>query len=110
MKERKVLCPACGAEMELKLERFSIGADGHGGLMSLLMEQYDVDLYACPKCGKVELYTADFDPEDEEEENEKEENEEEMKEEPEDEEQSEPKGGGIFGFGKRKDKRPPWEK
>lgn len=102
MEEKTVLCPACGAELELKLENFSIGADGGGGLMTLLADTYDVDLYACPKCGKVELYTADFDPEDEEDEAEPEEALEE-------EEQSEPKGG-IFGFGKRKDKRPPWEK
>lgn len=103
MEEKEVLCPACGAEMELKLENFSIGADGRGGLMSLLMEQYEVDLYACPVCGKVELYTAGFDPEDGEEEAE------EPEEAPEDEEQSEPKGGGFLGFGRRKDKRPPWE-
>lgn len=107
MEKRKMLCPACGAEMELKLERFSIGADGNGGLMSLLMEQYDVDLYACPACGKVELYTAGFDPEDEEDE---EEPEEETEEETEETEQSEPQSGGFLGFGRRKDKRPPWEK
>lgn len=103
MEEKKMLCPACGAEMVLKLENFSIGADGGGGLMTLLADTYEVDLYACPKCGKVELYTAGFDPEDEE-------DEEDPEEDPEDEEQSEPKGGGIFGFGRRKDKRPPWEK
>ena len=103
--EKKVLCPACGAEMELKLEDLSIGRDGGGALMALLMDKYSVDLYACPSCGKVELYTAGFDPEDEEEEDE-----EEPAEAPEDEEQSEPKGGGFLGFGKRKDKRPPWEK
>lgn len=100
MEEKKVLCPACGAEMALKLENFSIGADGGSPMMALLADTYEVDLYACPKCGKVELYTADFDPDDEEED----------EEEPEDEEQSEPRGGGIFGFGRRKDKRPPWEK
>ena len=103
MEEKKMLCPTCGAEMVLKLENFSIGADGGGGLMTLLADTYEVDLYACPKCGKVELYTADFDPEDEE-------GEEDPEEDPEDEEQSEPKGGGIFGFGRRKDKRPPWQK
>ena len=52
------LCPACGAVLERKLTNFSIGADGNGGLTALYMPQYDVDLYACPKCGKVELYTA----------------------------------------------------
>lgn len=51
-------CSACGAVLERKLTDFSIGADGYGGLTSLGMPQYNVDLYACPKCGKVELYTA----------------------------------------------------
>ena len=55
-------CPNCSALMELKLENFSIGADGGGGLVALLVDQYVVDLYACPQCGKVELYTAGFIP------------------------------------------------
>lgn len=59
-RERASRCPACGGEMELKLEDLSVGADGRGGLASLLMDQYEVDLYACPVCGKVELYTAGF--------------------------------------------------
>lgn len=46
--------------MECKLQNFSIGADGGGGLWTLLADQYEVDLYACPACGKVELYTAAF--------------------------------------------------
>lgn len=100
MEEKKILCPACGAEMALKLEDFSIGADGGGGLMTLLADTYEVDLYACPKCGKVEMYTADFDPEEE-----PDDDPEEASDEP-----SEPAGGGFLGFGKRKDKRPPWEK
>ena len=90
MEEKKRLCPACGVEMELKLENFSIGADGHGGLMSLFMEQYDVDLYACPRCGKVELYTADFKqeaPQSEE------------AEASEEAERPEPGREGLFGFG-----------
>ena len=53
-------CPSCGAAMECKLQNFSIGADGGGGLWTLLADQYEVDLYACPACGKVELYTAAF--------------------------------------------------
>ena len=56
-------CPSCGAAMECKLQNFSIGADGGGGLLTLLADQYEVDLYACPACGKVELYTAAFSPE-----------------------------------------------
>ena len=55
-------CPSCGAAMECKLQNFSIGADGGGGLLTLLADQYEVDLYACPACGKVELYTAAFSP------------------------------------------------
>lgn len=103
-RERASRCPACGAEMELKLENFSIGADGAGGLMTLLADTYEVDLYACPVCGKVELYTADFWKE-------KEKQEESREEEPEEEpEQSEPRNGGFWGLGKRKETRPPWEK
>lgn len=108
MEEKKVLCPACGAEMERKLENFSIGADGGGGLLALLMEQYDVDLYACPQCGKVELYTARFQKREEEPEEEAEPPAEPPPEEP---EPPEPKsGGGFLGLGRRRDKRPPWEK
>ncbi len=61
MSEREIFCPACGAAMERKLEDFTIGTDGGGGLFSsLLHDQYDVDLYACPQCGKVELYSSEF--------------------------------------------------
>ena len=35
-------CPSCGAEMECKLQNFSIGADGGGGLWTLLADQYEV--------------------------------------------------------------------
>ena len=53
-------CPNCGTAMECKLQNFSIGADGGGGLMTLLADQYEVDLFACPQCGRVELYTAGY--------------------------------------------------
>ena len=53
-------CPACGATLECRLRNFSIGQDGYGGLSSLGLPSYAVDLFACPKCGKVELYTARF--------------------------------------------------
>lgn len=49
-------CPNCAATMELKLKDFRIGAYAD----SLLGDRYDIDLYACPECGKVELYTANF--------------------------------------------------
>lgn len=58
--EDRKLCPICGNPMTCKLKDFSIGADGNGGLMALFSDQYHVDLYACPQCGKVELYTAGF--------------------------------------------------
>ena len=51
-------CPVCGSGLECRLKDFSIGADGGGGLLTLLADTYVVDLYACPVCGKVELYTA----------------------------------------------------
>lgn len=54
-------CPNCGNSMELKLKDFRIGADGDNDLFDMLTRpQYHVDLYACPECGKVELYTANF--------------------------------------------------
>ena len=49
-------CPGCGAQMELKLKNFRIGSYGD----SLLGDRYNIDLYACPECGKVEMYTANF--------------------------------------------------
>lgn len=53
------LCPSCGTPLACRLQNFSIGADG-SGLMTLFAAHYEVDLYACPQCGKVELYTAGF--------------------------------------------------
>lgn len=104
---QEVLCPICGSAMELKVENFSIGADGGGGLFAaLIYEQYSVDLYACPQCGKVELYTAGFQkPEPEMKKAEAEPEAEPAPEEP------ASQSSGMFGFGKReKDKRPPWER
>ena len=49
-------CPNCGSKMERKLKDFTIGAYGD----RLFGERYDIDLYACPACGKVEMYTANF--------------------------------------------------
>ena len=49
-------CPNCQAQMNLTLKGFVIGAYAD----SLLGERYNVDLYACPECGKVEMYTANF--------------------------------------------------
>ncbi len=45
--------------MRLQAEALTLGRDGSGGLFSSLMyNQFDVDLYVCPQCGKVELYSA----------------------------------------------------
>ena len=95
--ERTISCPACGSGMKRKLQNFSIGADGGGGLMTLLAETYEVDLYACPKCGKVELFTAGFQREQDKAEG--------------PQESAAPKRGGLFGFGRlEQEERPPWEK
>lgn len=53
-------CPNCSGQMELKIKDFRIGMDGGGGFNALWYDQYDVDLYACAECGKVEMYTANF--------------------------------------------------
>ena len=53
-------CPDCGTTLERKLRNFQIGQDGYGGLSSLGLPSYAVDLYACPRCGRVVLYTAGF--------------------------------------------------
>ena len=49
-------CPGCGTQMKLELQNFRIGSYGD----SLLGDRYNIDLYACPECGKVEMYTANF--------------------------------------------------
>ncbi len=110
MSEREIFCPACGAAMERKLQNFTIGTDGGGGLLSgLWHDQYDVDLYACPRCGKVELYTANFQKQEDEPEGPAEP--EKGAEVPEPPEESGSGSGGLFGFGtKSREKRPPWEK
>ena len=102
-RKQKVSCPACGAEMERKLQDFSIGSDGGGGLLSLLADTYLVDLYACPNCGKVELYTAGFQKPEEK-------PAEETTEPVEKPEPAELRSGGFLGLGRRKETRPPWEK
>lgn len=57
--ENEILCPVCQIPMEHQ-ERLTLGRDGGGGLWAALAPSYDVDLYACLQCGKVELYTAGF--------------------------------------------------
>lgn len=54
------LCTACGTMLVCRLRNFSIGQDGYGGLSSLGLPSYEVDLFSCPRCGKVELYEPQF--------------------------------------------------
>lgn len=56
-------CPACGTPLVRKVKNFPLGTDGTGSLAALLTGHYYVDLFACPQCGKVELYTAGYGPE-----------------------------------------------
>ena len=51
-------CPVCGGALELRLRGLEIGRDGYGGLSSMGLPSYAVDLYTCSQCGRVELYTA----------------------------------------------------
>ena len=53
-------CSACGGMMECAQTGLTLGRDGGGGLMAMAMPSYDVDVYACPQCGRVELFTAGF--------------------------------------------------
>ena len=41
-------CPACGGTLERRLRKFSIGADGYGGLTSIGLEQFEVDCMSVP--------------------------------------------------------------
>lgn len=60
-------CSACGGTMECKRTNFSIGTDGNGGLFGLFASDLvDVDLYLCPRCGKIDLYALNFQPQTEE--------------------------------------------
>ena len=54
------LCTACGTMLVCRLRNFSIGQDGYGGLSSLGLPSYEVDLFSCPRSGKVELYEPQF--------------------------------------------------
>ena len=54
------VCSACGGTLVRRLKDFSIGADGIGGLSTLLAETFVVDLFSCTQCGKVELYDSQF--------------------------------------------------
>ncbi len=44
--------PDCDGRLECEKEGVLLGREG------LLYEEYSVDIFACPRCGKVELFTA----------------------------------------------------
>ena len=49
MAEMKKMCPQCGVEMELKKESYPLGS-------MHVQDRYHVDIYACPKCARVEFF------------------------------------------------------
>lgn len=49
-------CTYCKSKLTLDMRKYGLGGDGYGGLSSLLMEQYEVDIYRCPRCGRIELF------------------------------------------------------
>ena len=121
-----LLCPACGTSLELRRERLTLGRRD-----VLLAPWYNVDLFACPRCGRVELYTAGTHKKGRP----AEELESPRPSEPPEDDPGLPaappeavcpqcgtalengvcpactrKKEDLFGFGRRKDSRPPWEK
>ena len=44
-------CPNCGEELELREQSYAMGSH-------LFANRFHVDIYACPKCNRVELYAA----------------------------------------------------
>lgn len=49
------LCTNCGEVLQRIAERVSLHGDCRG-IWSLLMEDIEMDVYACPDCGKLEFY------------------------------------------------------
>ena len=57
-----LLCLRCGHEMRfIKTEKLQLGQTGWllGDLPNLLAGAMDVEIYSCPKCGKLEFYLAE---------------------------------------------------
>ena len=47
-------CPECGKELELQKKSYAMGS-------ALFTNRFHVDIYACPRCGRVELFAAEQD-------------------------------------------------
>ena len=58
-KERLLASPDL-EDADVARRNSALRRDGGGGLMAMAMPSYDVDVYACPQCGRVELFTAGF--------------------------------------------------
>lgn len=60
--ERKIDCLRCGEQMNhIKTEKIQLGQTGWilGDLPNLFAGAMEVDIYACHKCGKIELFSSD---------------------------------------------------
>lgn len=58
---KKLTCLRCGAEMQhVKTEKLQLGETGWvlGDLPNLFAGALEVDIYACPGCGKLEFFSA----------------------------------------------------
>ena len=66
MSERKLACLRCGTEMNfIKSEDIQLGRVGlFGNLVQFLAGALTVDFFACPRCGKLELFSAALAKED----------------------------------------------
>ncbi len=59
---RELKCLRCSGDMSfIRREEFQLGRTGWllGDLPNLVAGAMELDVYACPNCGKVELFTPD---------------------------------------------------
>ena len=66
---KQLRCLRCGVEMQLlKREHLQLGRTGWilGSLDNLMAGALDVDILACPACGKLEFFRGDWGEEEEE--------------------------------------------
>ena len=54
MAEMKKICAQCGVPMELKKAAYPLGS-------MHIADRFHVDIYECPKCGRVEFFAAEED-------------------------------------------------
>ena len=59
---RELVCLRCGARMGfVKKERFQLGQTGFflGDISNLMAGSLEMEIYCCPKCGKLEFFRPD---------------------------------------------------